>query len=386
MPLIRLDNIFNHYDVVERGADGKLIYHFAKLDQAVDMVRAAGAQPYMCLDYVPAALAGDHLPNDPPPSLDEWRDLVYQTVKHLNVDRGLGIKYWEVWNEPNLGNSWTGSYPDYLRLYDASRDGIVAADPTALVGGPTVTPLDPTAADWLLGWEEGQGSKGRVDFISWHAFGRPPEKLEAEIAAVKEVVAHHPMFHPELIVSEFSVATGGPNDTSQGGRSDGSGGGAFVLSTFTAMEHAGLDKGLVFELKDGENPDARYWGRWGMLTYDGQAKPLYYALAAYQRMRTGQLPVQLTTTAGTGVDLLAAQGQDGVVRLLLWSAGVVSYRARILLPPDLADRTYQVTVFDSTHNNFAAQGDDRLTPATPRRGDELLFDLEPDSFTVLESP
>jgi hypothetical protein len=43
-------------------------------------------------------------------------------------------------------------------------------------------------------------------------------------------------------------------------------------------------------------------------------------------------------------------------------------------------------MFDSTHNNFAKQGDDRLTPSPARRGTQLDFTLEPDSFVILESP
>jgi hypothetical protein len=103
-------------------------------------------------------------------------------------------------------------------------------------------------------------------------------------------------------------------------------------------------------------------------------------------MRAGRLPVQIRHGEGLGVELLAARGSDGVVRLLLWHGGVVSHRTRISLPPALAGRTYRVQVFDSTHNNFARQGNDQPAPVTTRRGNQLLFDLEPDSFVILESP
>jgi xylan 1,4-beta-xylosidase len=385
VPLIRIDNIFTHYDVVERAPNGRLVYRFDKLDRVVDTVRAMGAEPYMCLGYMPEALVPGGTGIDPPQSYDEWRDLVFQTVKHYNVDRGPPIKYWEVWNEPNLNYSWTGGYPGYLQLYDSSRDGMVAADPTAWIGGPTITPLDVTAPAWLMGNEHEQGPRGRVDFLSWHSFGRTFAQIEADVKAVQEVVAAQSTFHPELIISEFSVATGGAGDTSQGHRSDGSGGGAYALAGLQAMERAGLDKGFLFELKDGEKPGVSYWGRWGILTADGKTKPAYHALLAYQQMATGQLPVQLTTPPGTGVELLAARGADGRARLLLWHAGVVTHRARITLPPDLATRLYQVTIFDSEHNNFAKQGTDRLTPSPARRGTQLDFTLEPDSFVILES-
>lgn len=386
VPLIRLDNIFTHYDVVERAPDGRLVYHFDKLERAVDAVRAIGAEPYLCLGYMPDALAPGTTGIDPPESYAEWRDLVFETVKHFNVDRGPPIKYWEVWNEPNLTYSWTGGYPGYLDLYDSSRAGLQAADPTAWIGGPTITPLDVTAPAWLMGHERQQGSAGRVDFLSWHSFGRTIAQIEADVKAVQGAVAAQTAYQPELIISEFSVATGGAGDTSQGHRSDGSGAGAYALAGFQAMERAGLDKGFMFELKDGEKPGESYWGRWGILTADGQAKPAYYALLAYQQMATGQLPVTLTTPPGTGVELLAARGSDGTTRLLLWHAGVVTHRAQITLPPALAALSYRVTVFDSTHNNFAAQGDDRLTTNPARRGTQLDFTLEPDSFVVLESP
>ena len=288
VPLIRLDNIFTHYDVVDRAPDGRLIYHFDKLDRAVAAVRAIGAEPYMCLGYMPQALAPGTSGIDPPESYAEWRDLVYQTVKHYNVDHGPPIKYWEVWNEPNLNYSWSGGYPGYLQLYDSSREGLQAADPTAWIGGPTITPLDVTAPAWLMGHErDDSGGTGRVDFLSWHSFGRPIEQIEADIKAVQAAVAAQTTYHPELIISEFSVATGGAGDTSQGHRSDGSGGGAYALAGLQAMERAGLDKGFLFELKDGEQAGVSYWGRWGILTADGKTKPAYYALLAYQQMAPG---------------------------------------------------------------------------------------------------
>src|SRR5262249_10892392 len=103
-------------------------------------------------------------------------------------------------------------------------------------------------------------------------------------------------------------------------------------------------------------------------------------------MRTGQLPVQLAKGTDVGIDMLASRGAGGAIRLLVWHAGLVSARARISLPPDLANRTYRITVYDSTHNNFARQGDDQITPSVSRLGTRLVFDMEPDSFMILDSP
>ncbi|HMA34852.1 MAG TPA: hypothetical protein VKY74_10275 [Chloroflexia bacterium] len=376
--LIRLDNLYTSYHVVTRDASGHLVYNWSALDQVVDDVRAMGAQPLMCLSYTPPALSPDGSPIQPPTSLDDWRQLVQATVRHFNIDRGLGIQYWEVWNEPDQWGFWRGSWPDYLQLYDVTREAVHAVDPQARVGGPARANFDPGALNWFLSHQEQPGSAGGVDFLSWHAYGFAPQSIADQIGTVRNLLATHPTLRPELAITEFNV-TPGDGDTSIAHLSDTSQGAAFVLAELNAMDRAGLDRAFLFEIKDGYNPQGAYWGRWGMITNDGHTKPVYHAIRAYQDLGAQRLPVQIS--GGPGVGALAA-APGGQPRLLLWNNGPAAVHAQISLPPDWAGRTYSVTLFDSTHNNPQVTGDDRVSPYAARLGSGLIFDLAPGSVLI----
>jgi xylan 1,4-beta-xylosidase len=89
--------------------------------------------------------------------------------------------YFEVWNEPNI-SYWHGTAEDYWRLYDYAVAGVRAALPGARVGGPASTgPGDPAADKFLddflghvtAGKSAANGKRVPLDFISFHAKGRP---------------------------------------------------------------------------------------------------------------------------------------------------------------------------------------------------------------------
>ena len=380
VPLIRVDNVFTSYGVVDRDPSGKLAYNWSSLDALVDDIRAAGAQPLFCLSYTPPALSPDGSPIQPPTSLDEWRQLVTATVTHFNRDRQLGLRYWEVWNEPDQGDLWRGSWPDYLNLYDATRQAIRAVDPGAEVGGPARAAFDAGALSWFLGHQDQQGAAGGVEFLSWHAYGLSPATVVDQVGTARNVLAAHPAYKPELAITEFNVATGGAGDTSQDHLSDTSAGAAYVLAWLDALDRAGLDRAFLFEAKDGYSATGAYWGRWGITTNDGRTKPVYHAIRAYQDLGPQLLPVEVTAPAGLGA--LAAE-PGGRPEVLVWNNSVTVAHTHISLPPAWQDQTFALTLFDAAHNNPQATGDDHVTPFGVRTGPGLIFDLLPGSVLVL---
>ena len=117
-------------------------YHFETLDRSVDTILKAGAKPLMCICFKPSVLfpAIDHdivAPNDD----EEWERLVSSLVKHYR-DRDAGIRYWEVANEPDIGESGGCPYrfqpESYVRYYRQTAAAILRADPEAKVGGPAL--------------------------------------------------------------------------------------------------------------------------------------------------------------------------------------------------------------------------------------------------------
>src|SRR5262245_62626527 len=79
--------------------------HFETLDRSVDTIWKTGAKPLMCFCFKPGALFPT-VDQDrvEPDDYAEWERLISSLVAHYR-DRGAGIRYWEIANEPDIGES-----------------------------------------------------------------------------------------------------------------------------------------------------------------------------------------------------------------------------------------------------------------------------------------
>jgi hypothetical protein len=382
--LVRLDNIYNFYHIVTRSDSGEITYNWAEFDKVIDSIKAMGKEPFICLSYMPEVFSASGTSRvQPPADFTAWGALVHATVLHLNVERGLHIRYFEVWNEPNQWDFWQATFEDYLRLYDTTVAAVTSADPSALVGGPAFSSFEPVGLGHFLNHVAATAGS-RVDFLSWHAYGMSPDDLAGQIRQARSIIAQFPSLHPQLFITEFNVLQGGPGDTSAHSDTDKVQGAIELLRSIESMNRERLDRAFLFELKDGKGP-ADFWGRWGILTNSGHAKPIYYALQAYVKRPAGMLPVQVTSGPLDGsIGSMAFGGQSGST-LFLWYTGDTPARIKLRLPTSFADVDYDVSLFDVTHNNPAKSGDTTLQQEPPRNAGDLLFTLQPGSLVILTS-
>ncbi|MEO8284823.1 MAG: glycosyl hydrolase [Chloroflexota bacterium] len=383
--LVRLDNIYNFYDIVGRAADGTITYNWSHFDRVLDGVTAMGKEPLICLSYMPEVMSVNGASRVKPPlKYDEWSALVKATVTHVNIDRKLGVRYWEVWNEPDQWSFWQAPFPEYLKLYDITVEAALAADPTVKLGGPSVAHFSTDHLGEFLEHEQWQGVKGRVDFISWHSYGHSPDEIAANIRTMRKILERFPQFSPEIFITEFNVLQGGAGDTSAGGYTDTAEGAIAFLSSIESMQRERLDRAFLFELKDGQGPKS-YWGRWGILTNDGLPKPIYYALKAYQNRPPGMLPVALRSGPTDGSLGMLAYGGPTNSTIMLWYTGSDDARIKIVLPQTFQDTDFDIALFDKKNNNPAATGDSILNLMGPRNARDILLDLTPNSLVIMTS-
>ena len=89
---------------------------------------------------------GDCMP--PPKDPSVWADFVSQAVRRYHDD----IHYWNVWNEPNLTGSFSGTRNDFIGLMEQPAiHAIRSLDPTAKIVGPELAQLKPSWLKELLG-------------------------------------------------------------------------------------------------------------------------------------------------------------------------------------------------------------------------------------------
>ena len=170
-------------------------WRFEKLDSYVSLAEQHGtgllltlggsptwgsARPQLKSSYYPGFTAE-------PSNIEDWRDYV-RTV----VSRYKGrIQAYEIWNEPNLGDFWSGSMDQMLTLTREASQVIHNLDPKALVVSPSATAS--YGVPWLAEFLK-KGGGQYVDIIAFHFYvdGQlPPEEMLPIVQRVRQVLAEN---------------------------------------------------------------------------------------------------------------------------------------------------------------------------------------------------
>ncbi len=309
---VRLDHLYDGYEIVSRGGDGRLTYSWTKLDAVVGDILKSGAKPFLALSYMPLAISrGDIV--DLPREWGEWEQLVKETVQHYSGRAGMNIAdvYYEVWNEPDLfGGFKTYTDKNYLTLYLHTAQAVARAtnvNPFKL-GGPATTALYKNWVDSFLKFAVSNNLK--LDFYSWHRYDTNLEQFEDDWNQIYKWLDDH----PEKADLELMITEWGHNSNNDKGY-DGSFGAIHTLAASRVMMGR-ISRGFVFEIKDGPGTE-QYWGRWGLLTHEKWGapvkKPRFRALELLNTL--GENRVSLAGE-GSWVKGIAAE-KNGAIQTLL---------------------------------------------------------------------
>jgi len=308
---VRIDHIYDFYEVVGRGEGGELTFNWTKLDGVVDSILASGAKPFFALSYMPSAIASGDVtskPND----YSEWSQVISRTVSHFSgrQNRNIADVYYEVWNEPDLfGGYRIGSY---IPLYQSAAAGARAATNTQpyKFGGPATTGQYKNWFDGLMKFT--LENKVRLDFYSWHRYSTDPGQFYKDVEEANEWLKAFPerQLDLELLITEWG------HDSEINAGYDGSYGAAHTAAVAMEMVNR-VDRAFAFEVKDGPDPAGnKFWGRWGLLTHESvgiTAKPRYWALKMLADLADERLAL---TGKGTWVKGLAAKNGETTQVLL----------------------------------------------------------------------
>jgi hypothetical protein len=316
-----------YYDLMP--APGR--YHWTTLDAAVEMILKTGAKPLMCIAFKPKALY-PKIDQDivDPTSYEAWEELVYQLVRRYK-ERGAGIRYWEVSNEPDIGEDGGCPYrfkpESYVRYYRHTARAVLRADPDARVGGPALANVDSPILPALL--EAAEREKLPLHFVSWHIYTSDPLRLRATIDRARALIAKFPSLKVETFLNEWNMSLSEPvlDPRFQP---------CFIAEVAWQMLDAGLDYSCYYHIRDYHiDPDkfarfmspsgvalmTRWWNQMsqfdGLFDFQNRVRPAYFVFRLLSRLSGDRLAVE---SSDARVHALA--GYDAFLRrssVLLWN-------------------------------------------------------------------
>jgi len=122
-----------------------------------------------------------------PRDLNDWRMYVQMVATRY---RGR-IRYYEIWNEPNSKDAYSGTIEGMVALAREASTILKSVDPTITVVSPAAT-AGQTGPAWLAQYLK-SGGGAYADVIGYHFYvsPQPPEAVVPLIAGVREVVSQH---------------------------------------------------------------------------------------------------------------------------------------------------------------------------------------------------
>ena len=348
---VRLDHLTDdaYYRVVSRDKAGQLVFDFSRLDAVVLPLFALDIQPFFCLSYTPGALltasasasdlsSGPGLPvsGEPQPveagaharvpDLEEWQQVVRALVGHYAQAGHTGL-YWEVWNEPDLAQNFSGDARQYVEMYVKTAQAVKQADPSARVGGPADSgPASPTAQLAPLLAAVHLDPSIPLDFVSYHKYGdsngdgQPPFDLEWGYDIVDFALKRSQLAEREVFVSAWSLTPlvdGGPGALNDSHRAASEA----AVMLYNALKYPNL-KGVFYNsLIDGANPAQVLNGDMGLLTVNYHRKAIYQLFQMISWMGDARLMAEVSGAGSQRAAryALAARAADGQVAVLAWN-------------------------------------------------------------------
>ncbi|MEM6550680.1 MAG: hypothetical protein AAF750_00885 [Planctomycetota bacterium] len=252
------------------------------------------------------------------------------TAELMSADQATGkgaVKYYEIWNEPNLNpkrsdkpptwGPWRATMEDFWPFFRAGAEGVKAAYPDAIVTSPGFAGMTPEVVDSLRTYTYPDG-KRPIDFcdvinVHFYSGKYPPEtagkdpnsgdelgvRYEEHVRRLTEWRdTHRP--EAEIWLTETGHDTGGPIGISEAMQA------ARLPRNLMIGIHNGIDKIFIYREK-GSTPSKHAAA--GLLRNDNSRKPAWYTVATLIRQLHGAEPAH---------QLLV---ENDNIRLYTWTRG-----------------------------------------------------------------
>jgi polysaccharide biosynthesis protein PslG len=198
------------------------VFDFSHLDAIVNTARAHKADVLIVLGQTPAFHATVPSPDAPygagassMPNLDAWRAYVDRVVRRYQAP---DVEF-QVWNEANVVDYWSGTAAQMAQLTAVARQVIDKVDPEITLVAPAFVTRLPSQQQWMDDFfgqmVDGKPVGDLIDVVSLQLYpvsATPtPEAAMAELAADRTILAKHGVDQPVWNTESNYGAKGGKN-------------------------------------------------------------------------------------------------------------------------------------------------------------------------------
>ncbi len=180
-------------------------YHFFTTDSCIADILNAGGHVYYRLGE---SYDISHTYNAPPANAEKFAQVCLQIIKHYNDGWNNGFHYnlnrFEIWNEPDIPDFWSGTVQQYIKLYRLTSRKIKMYDPGIQVGGPAISNI--FNSSFMHPFLDSVVNEGLpLDFFSYHLYYYPnPYYYQSANEYARARLNEHGLTSTELYNSEWN--------------------------------------------------------------------------------------------------------------------------------------------------------------------------------------
>ncbi|MGN1345176.1 MAG: glycosyl hydrolase [Eubacteriales bacterium] len=143
----------------------------------------------------------------PPKDFHKWAVICEHIIAHYNEGWAngfhMGIRYWEIWNEPDLfPKCWDGTAEQFYDLYAVASKHLKERFPDLKIGGPAVCCFNES---WLRPFfTRIRDEKLPFDFYSWHIYASTVSDIMTAIRRHRALLDEYGFTNTESILDEWN--------------------------------------------------------------------------------------------------------------------------------------------------------------------------------------
>ncbi len=267
---IRVDILWRDIEV------SNLNYLYGSVDRVVNYADKNGLSVLGVMAYSPTWTNSSKQYTQPPDNIALWTRFVTKTVNRYKNR----VKYWSIWNEPNLEEFFAQGKDVFVsKIFLPAAQAIKAADSGAFIVGPDLAHKTTTGQEWYFWLKYILDNAGQyIDVISHHVYHDPSviflfellEKGEALIPGVKTIIEEAGYGHLPFWITETGWHTYKVSEEVQADR---------YLEFLQRMQLKGYPhKVLFYEIIDDSNTAVNPYG---ILRASRNEKPAYKVYADF---------------------------------------------------------------------------------------------------------